>query len=101
MNTETLSERKINLIVRISNLDKEESVRKVEEIVEVVEHLPTQQQLEVLRKLAKPMRKKLDLEELKREQNWKPINRAEFDRLVKELDWQISDEEFIELIKDI
>lgn len=101
MNTETLSERKINLIVRISNLDKEESVRKVEEIVEVVEHLPTQQQSEVLRKLAKPMRKKLDLEELKREQNWKPINRAEFDRLVKELDWQISDEEFIELIKDI
>jgi hypothetical protein len=98
VNTETLSERKMNLIVRISKLDKEESVRQVENVVDIVEQHPTEKQLEMLEKLAKPMRKKLNLEELKREQNWKPINRAEFDRLVKELDIQ---EPLEQLLADI
>ena len=65
MNTETLSERKINLIVRISKLDKEDSVHKIEKAVDSVERRPTAKQLEMLEKLAKPMRKKLDLDELK------------------------------------
>jgi len=100
MNTETLSDRKINLIVRISNLDKE-SVSEVENIVARIESKSTVTQREMLKKLAKPTRKKLDLDELKREQNWKPINREEVDKLIKDFDWQISEEEFIVLLKDI
>ena len=98
MATQTLEALKQNLIVRISKLDKEESVREIEKVVDLVEHLPSKKQSEMLKKLATPMRKKLILEELKREQNWKPINRAEFDRLVKEIDIQ---EPLEQLLADI
>ncbi len=101
MNTETLSERKMNLIVRITKLDKEDAVRKIEETVELVEPRLTEKQLEMLKKLAKPMRKKLDIEELKREQNWKPSTQEEIDEIVKNFDWQISLEELKKEIADI
>ncbi|CAN5579676.1 hypothetical protein BH20ACI4_BH20ACI4_08910 [soil metagenome] len=98
MNTETLNERKINLIVRITKLDREDAVRKIEETVDIIEKQPTEKQLEMLEKLAKPIREKLDIEELKREQNWKPINREKFDKLVREIDIQ---EPLEQLISDI
>lgn len=98
MNTETLNERKINLIVRITKLDEEDAVRKIEETVELIEKQPTEKQLEMLGKLAKPIREKLDIEELIKEQNWKPIDREEFDRLVREIDIQ---EPLEQLIADI
>lgn len=97
----TLEKRKANLIVRISKLDKEESVRQVEAVVKLVERPTTDKQLELLKKLAKPIREKLDINELKREQNWKPSSKAEIDKIVKDFDWQISDEDFIKLLKDI
>ena len=101
MNTETLSERKMNLIVRITKLDKEEAVNQIEKAVESVEPRPTEKQLKMLKKLAKPMRKKLDLEELIREQNWKPSTQEEIDEIVKNFDWQISLEELKKEIADI
>jgi hypothetical protein len=73
-------------------------VRKVEDVVDAVAKRPSEKQLELLEKLAKPIRKNLDIEELIKEQNWKPINREEFDRLVKELDIQ---EPIEQLIADI
>lgn len=85
MATQTLETLKQNLIVRISKIDKEDALRQVEKTVDLIEHSPKS---ELLKKLAKPMRKKLVLEELKREQNWKPIDRGEFDRLIKEIDIQ-------------
>lgn len=101
MKTETLSDEKLDLIVRISKLDDVESVRQVKKTVESVEKRPTQEQLEMLKKMAKPMRKTLDIEQLKKEQNWKPIDREEFDKLIKDFDWQIPEDEFIELLKNI
>ncbi len=98
MNTETLNDRKINLIVEITHLDNEESVRQIEDAVGKIKKRPTENQLEMLKKLAKPIRKKIDLEELKREQNWKPIDREEFDRLVREIDIQ---EPLEQLLADI
>ena len=97
----TLEKRKANLIVRISKLDREESVQEVEEVIGLVEQRTTKNQMEMLKKVAKPIRKKLDIDELIREQNWKPSSRAEIDKIVNEFDWQISDKDFIELIKDI
>ena len=38
--------------------------------------------------IIKPTRKYLDPEELKRQQQWKPVNRAVFDRLIEEADIQ-------------
>lgn len=101
MNTEALNERKINLIVRITKLDKEDDVRKIEETVELVEKQPTEKQLEMLKKLSKPIRRKTDIEELKRQQNWKPTSGEEIKELIKDFDWQISDEDFLELLKNI
>ncbi len=98
MNTETLNDRKINLIVEITHLDNEESVRQIEDAVGKIKKRPTENQLEMLKKLAKPIRKKVDLEELKRKQNWKPIDREEFDRLVREIDIQ---EPLEQLLADI
>lgn len=43
---------------------------------------------EDLLKLAKPMKKTLDVEEMIREQNWKPVDLEEWHRLVEELDIQ-------------
>lgn len=93
-----LEKRKANLIVRISRLDKEESVEQVEAVVSIVESLPSVSQLEILRKIAKPMREKLNIGDLIKEQDWKPIDREEFDRLVKEIDIQ---EPIEQLIADI
>ena len=98
MNTQTLDSLKINLIVEITHLDDEISLRQIDKTIKEIKKRPTEKQLEMLKKLAKPIRKKLDLEELKREQNWKPIDRQEFDRLVKELDIQ---EPVEQLIADI
>lgn len=38
--------------------------------------------------LARPIRPHFDLEEMKREQGYQPINKAEFDQLIKEPDIQ-------------
>ncbi len=99
MTTNTLDGRKINLIVRISKLDREEAVRKIEETVNFVEHQPTAKQSEMLKKLAaRPMREKTDVNELIREQNWQPIDRKKFDNLIREIDIQ---EPLYQLIADI
>ncbi len=74
MTTKTLDGRKINLIVRISKLDREEAVRKIEETVNFVEYQPTEKQSEMLKRLARPMREKTDINELITEQNRQPID---------------------------
>ncbi len=89
------------MIVRISKLDKEEAVREIENVVGLAEKRITEKQFELLKKLAGPIKEKVDLEELKREQNWKPSTKEEIDEIVKGFDWQISDEEFIKLLKEI
>ncbi len=101
MSVKTLDGRKINLIVQISKLDEEESVRQVEDFINHLEKRPTKKQLELLKKLTKPIREKIDLEQLKREQNWKPSSQEEIDELIKKFDFQTSQEELIKEINDI
>lgn len=98
MATKTLDRRKIELIVQITNLDNEEAVRQVENFVGFLNQQPTAEQLEMIKKVAKPIRKKLNVADLIREQNWKPIDREEFDRLIKEIDIQ---EPLEQLLADI
>lgn len=98
MNTETLDKRKINLIVHISKLNDEEAVRQLEN--EAAKH-PTEKQLEMLKKVAKPMRKTLDIDELIKEQNWKPSTPEEIRELIKKIDFQATPEELIKEINDI
>ena len=98
MATKTLDRRKIELIVQITNLDNEEAVRQVENFVGFLNQQPTAEQLEMIKKVAKPIRKKLNVADLIREQNWKPIDREEFDSLIKEIDIQ---EPLEQLLADI
>ena len=100
MNTKTLDSLKINLIVEITHLDDEAALRQIKDTISDLKKRPGEKQSELLKELAKPMRKKLDLEELKREQNWKPTNGAEVKEILKDFDWQISDEEFLKILKD-
>jgi len=101
MHTEILDSLKINLIVEITHLDDETSLRQIENVIDALKKRPTEKQSEILKKLAKPMRKKMDINELIKEQNWKPSTPGEINELIKNFDWQISDEEFIQLLKDI
>lgn len=93
MTTESLEKRKFNLIVQITKLDDEISVRKVEDIIE---DLTGKEKL--LHSLVKPLRKKTDIEQIKKEQNWKGVDRKKFDRLIKEIDIQ---EPLEQLLSDI
>ena len=101
MATQTLDSLKVNLIVKITHLDDEKSLRKIETAIDEVKKRPTREQLEMLEKLAKPMREKLDIDELIKEQNWKPSTPEEIEEIIKDFDWQISDEDFIKLLQDI
>ena len=49
-------------------------------------------------KIFKTTRKTISVEELKREQNYKGIDRAEFDKLVEELDIQEPFEELLQML---
>ena len=53
---------------------------------------------DVLKKITKPRRKKLDIEVLKNEQNFTQFNRTKFDELVKELDIQEPIEQLLTMI---
>ncbi len=98
MTAQSLEILKQNLNFRITKIDKEESLRQIEKVIDLVEHSPSKRQIKMLKELSKPIDEKTDIEEMIREQNWKPIDRKEFDRLVKELDIQ---EPLEQLLADI
>ena len=103
MNTETLSDRKINLAVQIFQLDDERSVRDVENFIKSLRlkgHL-SEKQFEILKEISKPIKEKLDINEVIAEQNWKPSTKEEIDEIIKNINFDESEEEFIEMLKDI
>lgn len=53
----------------------------------------------ILEQLAKPIRAGFDLEEMKREQGYQPINKEELDQLIKEADIREPLEELLEMLK--
>ena len=101
MNTGNLDSIKIDLIVHITKLNDEDSARQIKDFVEDLEKRPTEKQLEMLKKMAKPMREKLDIEELIQEQNWKPSSNEEIEEIIKDFNWEISLEDFIKELKAI
>jgi hypothetical protein len=75
-----LSERKIKLMKAIADLNSDAAVEAFENLLARI-----QERNPALMPYVKPMRKKTDLEQLKKEQNWKPIDRAEWDEMVKSI----------------
>jgi len=86
----TLEARKYQLISQITRLKDEAEIARLEV---VFKNLTAGNDL--LQKLAKPMRKHLDLDELVKEQGFKGVDRKKFDALIAELDVQEPIEELL------
>lgn len=92
MNIETLKLELINKIKSVS-ADDGDKLKKLETTIE--EMWPD---FNILKKLEKPMRKKIDVEEIKREQNFKPIDKEAFFKKIDELNIEEPLEKLIEMI---
>ena len=90
--TKDLDSRKYKLIQEIMKLDNEEALSKLEEEVEAI------QQEEVFWTAIKPLRKTLTLEQMIKEQNYKPIEKDEFFKMVDELEIEESIEELLSML---
>jgi len=64
---------KLELINKIMSLKNVYELKKVEAVLKDM-----WSDEDIIKKLSKPMRKRIDIEELKKEQNFKPINKKEF-----------------------
>ena len=90
--TKDLDSRKYKLIQEIMKLDNEEALSKLEEEVEAI------QQEEVFWTAIKPLRKTITLEQMIKEQNYKPIEKDEFFKVVDELEIEESIEELLSML---
>jgi hypothetical protein len=71
------------LINLISSIEDEAALTRVKEVLEKI-----RQQDELVAMLTKPMPETLDVEAIKRRQNWKGVDRAKWDSLIEEMDIQ-------------
>lgn len=85
---------KLHLIRQIALLD---DARLLEQLAAILKQNPPKND-DILRKLTKPRRKTLDIEQLKQEQNFTQFNRVRFDQLIKELDIQEPIEQLLQMI---
>jgi len=93
MHTEAL---KLHLIEKIMKLENAYSLKKIENTINEVSN----EQEDLISKLAKPMRKKIDIEELKREQNFQPIDKEKLFKDFAALEIEESVEELIEMSRE-
>lgn len=88
--TKNIDTRKIKLIEKIASINSIEDIENIDKFLRLLnldkEH----------KELFKEMRKGIDVETLKKEQNFKNIDRTKFNKLVEELDIQESLEELLE-----
>ena len=90
METKALQQSIINRIFNLTD------TRKLKQLSVIVEQLTDNSDL--LERLAKPMRKKLSIEELKKEQNFKPINEQAFFKKLDALEIEEPIEDLIAMI---
>lgn len=81
----TIEGKKLHLIQKIMEI-KDESV--IDQLDELLDNQPNESKDWILRQLNKPIKKKLDLAALKREQNFQQVNKEEIEALIKEADIQ-------------
>ena len=86
---------KLKLIEKIVSFQDHEQLQKLNLLVE---ELSKSDNLDKILKLAKPMKAKLDIEALKKEQNFQPINKEEFFGLFEALAVEENVDELIEII---
>jgi len=91
----TIEALKLGIIDKIRSLGNED-VHKLKKLEATLKEMWPEE--DIIKKLSKPIRKKIDIEELKREQNFKPINKKEFFQKIDELNIEEPLEELIRMI---
>ena len=89
----TVETKKYKLIEKITNLQDEEVLNKLELVLKEYSKGNL-----ILMDIVKPIREKLDIEQLKKEQNYQGFDKEEVDRLIKEIDLQEPIEELLKMI---
>jgi len=89
----TVETKKYKLIEKITSLQDEEVLNKLELVLDEYSRGNL-----ILMEIVKPIREKLDIEQLKKEQNYQGFDKEEVDRLIKEIDLQEPIEELIKMI---
>lgn len=80
--TKSIAHRKDKLIQKIVAINSEAEIDEIEKSIQLVKLKATH------RDVFKPMRKTITVDELVKQQNFKGIDRARFDKLVEALDIQ-------------
>ena len=86
---------KLHLISQIASLNDDTVLAQLENVL-TQNHSNNEDK--ILRKLNTPRKKKLDIELLKKEQNFTQFNRTRFDQLIKELNIQEPIEQLLQMI---
>ena len=89
----TVETKKYKLIEKITSLQDEEVLNKLELVLNEYSRGNL-----ILMEIVKPIREKLDIEQLKKEQNYQGFDKEEVDRLIKEIDLQEPIEKLVEMI---
>ncbi|MBK7873778.1 MAG: hypothetical protein IPJ74_25530 [Saprospiraceae bacterium] len=84
----------MELIKRIINIEDSSILHKLEEIAAT-----SASEQDILSQIAGPIQATFDLEAIKREQNYQPVNKATLDQLIEEADIQESIEELLEMAR--
>jgi hypothetical protein len=90
--------RKYDLIDKIIHLKNNYVLEEIETLLRVVEKESIADN--ALKSIIKPIKKTLDIEALKREKNYKGVNRKRFNRLIKELNVTEPIEELLAQLKE-
>jgi hypothetical protein len=89
----TVETKKYKLIEKITSLQDEEVLNKLELLLKEYSSGNA-----ILMEIVKPMREELDIEQLKLEQNYKGFNKEEIDQLIKEIDIQEPIEDLLRMV---
>ena len=89
----TVEAKKYKLIEKITSLQDEEVLNKLELLLKEYSSGNA-----TLMEIVKPMREELDIEQLKLEQNYKGFNKEEVDQLIKEIDIQEPIEDLLRMV---
>lgn len=89
----TVETKKYKLIEKITSLQDEEVLNKLELVLDEYSRGNL-----ILMDIVKPIREKLDIEQLKKEQNYQGFDKEEVDRLIKEINLQEPIEELLKMI---
>ena len=86
--------KKLQLIKQIAEIEDQALIDQREDIINA-----SSQTKELLANIASPIKKEFDLERIKKEQNFQPIDRDEVNRLIQEADIQEPIEELLAMLR--